>query len=120
MIVQMSNYVFRKSTGFTEVLISLILLSAILNGVAVVYGYHQYELLVSAKNGREADIFAGMGSRLLFHSDSEHVEALSDHERDLRSLQAAAELQQSITPLVDCMGAEQCCRGFYIILYVAC
>tara|TARA_R110000868_G_scaffold411789_1_gene711107 strand:- start:84052 stop:84732 length:681 start_codon:yes stop_codon:yes gene_type:complete len=56
MIVQMSNYVFRKSTGFTEVLISLILLSAILNGVAVVYGYHQYELLVSAKNGVDVNM----------------------------------------------------------------
>ncbi|WP_339682767.1 DUF4328 domain-containing protein [Gimesia maris] len=52
----MSNYVFRKSTGFTEVLISLILLSAILNGVAVVYGYHQYELLVSAKNGVDVNM----------------------------------------------------------------
>jgi len=52
----MSSYVFRKSTGFTDVLISLILLSAILNGVAVVYDIHQYELLVSAKNGVDVNM----------------------------------------------------------------
>lgn len=47
----MSNSIFKKSTGFTDVLISLILLSAILDGVAVVKNYQQYELLMSAKNG---------------------------------------------------------------------
>ncbi len=52
----MSNSRFKESTGFTDVLISLILLSAILNGVAVVYGYHQYELLVSAKNGVDVNM----------------------------------------------------------------
>jgi len=52
----MSNSRFKKSTGFTDVLISLILLSALLDGVAVVKNYQQYELLMSAKNGVDVNM----------------------------------------------------------------
>ncbi len=61
----MSNYIFKKSTGFTDVLISLILLSAILDGVAVVKNNQQYELLMSAKNG--VDVKMDEAGSLLVH-----------------------------------------------------